>query len=56
MDVGASRIVVEISGEAAQASEFLRHLVISGVQLVRFDRPPATLEQRYREVFGEKPR
>lgn len=56
MDVQPSRIVVEISGEPAQASEFLRQLVISGVQVVRFDRPPATLEQRYREVFGEKQR
>src|SRR5580704_16210751 len=54
MDVEPSRIVVEISGEPAQAAEFLRHLVTSGVQVVRFDRPPATLEQRYREVFGEK--
>jgi ABC-2 type transport system ATP-binding protein len=50
------RIVVEISGDAAQAPEFLRHLVVSGIQVVRFDRPPATLEQRYREAFGEKPR
>jgi ABC-2 type transport system ATP-binding protein len=50
------RIVVEISGDASQAPEFLRHLVISGVQVVRFDRPSATLEQRYREAFGEKPR
>jgi ABC-2 type transport system ATP-binding protein len=50
------RIVVEISGDAAQAPEFLRHLVVSGIQVVRFDRPPATLEQRYRETFGEKPR
>jgi ABC-2 type transport system ATP-binding protein len=56
MDVEPSRILVEIGGEAAQASEFLRHMVISGVQVVRFDRPPATLEQRYREVFGDKPR
>jgi acetolactate synthase small subunit len=56
IDVEPLRILVEISGEAAQASEFLRHLVISGVQVVRFDRPPATLEQRYREVFGEKRR
>jgi hypothetical protein len=30
--------------------------VTSGVQVVRFDRPAATLEQRYRDVFGEKPR
>ena len=56
MDVEPSRILVEISGEAVRAAEFLRHLVISGVQVVRFDRPPATLEQRYREVFGAKPR
>jgi ABC-2 type transport system ATP-binding protein len=50
-----SRIVVEISGDVAQMPEFLRHLVISGVQVVRFDRPPGSLEQRYREAFGEKP-
>jgi hypothetical protein len=56
MDVEPSRIVVEISGEAVQAAEFLRQLVISGVQVVRFDRPPAALELRYREVLGEKPR
>jgi hypothetical protein len=51
-----ARIVVEISGDAARAAELLRHLVVGGVQVVRFDRPPATLEQRYREAFGEKPR
>jgi len=50
------RIVVEISGDAARAPEFLRQLVLGGIQVVRFDRPPATLEQRYREAFGEKPR
>jgi ABC-2 type transport system ATP-binding protein len=51
-----ARIVVEISGDAARAAEFLRQLVVGGVHVVRFDRPPATLEQRYREAFGEKPR
>jgi ABC-2 type transport system ATP-binding protein len=51
-----ARIVVEISGDAARAAEFLRQLVTGGTQVVRFDRPPATLEQRYREAFGEKPR
>jgi ABC-2 type transport system ATP-binding protein len=56
MQVEPSRMLVEISSEAAQAAEFLRHLVTSGVQVVRFDRPAATLEQRYRDVFGEKPR
>lgn len=39
-----------------QAAEFLRHLVASGVPVVKFDRPPATLEQRYRSVFGGQPR
>ncbi len=48
------RIVVEISGDAAEAPEFLRHLVVNGIQVVRFDRPPGSLEQRYREAFGEK--
>jgi ABC-2 type transport system ATP-binding protein len=56
MDVERLRILVEISGATAQASEFLRHLVMNGVQVVRFDRLPATLEHRYREVFGDKPR
>jgi ABC-2 type transport system ATP-binding protein len=51
-----ARIVVEISGDAARAAEFLRQLVVGGIAVVRFDRPPATLEQRYREAFGEKPR
>jgi ABC-2 type transport system ATP-binding protein len=50
------RILVEISGDASQAPDFLRQLVMGGIQVVRFDRPPATLEQRYREAFGEKPR
>ncbi|MFZ3216752.1 MAG: ABC transporter ATP-binding protein [Candidatus Acidiferrales bacterium] len=48
------RIVVEIAGGASQTPEFLRHLILGGVQVVRFARPPATLEQRYRDVFGEK--
>jgi ABC-2 type transport system ATP-binding protein len=48
------RILVEISGDAARAAEFLRQLVEGGIPVVRFDRPPATLEQRYREAFGEK--
>jgi hypothetical protein len=50
------RIVVQISGDAARAPEFLRQLVLGGIQVVRFDRPPAILEQRYREAFGERPR
>jgi ABC-2 type transport system ATP-binding protein len=56
MDVQPARVVVEISGDAAHAAECLRQLVLGGVQVARFDRPPAFLEQRYREAFGEKPR
>jgi hypothetical protein len=26
------------------------------VPVVKFDRPPATLEQRYRSIFGGQPR
>jgi ABC-2 type transport system ATP-binding protein len=52
LDIQSSRFVVQIPGDATQAAEFLRHLVSSGVQVIKFDRPPATLEQRYRGVFG----
>ncbi len=52
LDIQSSRFVVQIPGDATQAAEFLRHLVSSGVQVIKFDRPPATLEQRYRAVFG----
>ncbi|MFY9802252.1 MAG: ABC transporter ATP-binding protein [Candidatus Acidiferrales bacterium] len=56
LDVQPSRFVVQISAEPARAAEFLRHLVTGGVQVVKFDRPPANLEQRYRSVFGGQPR
>lgn len=56
LEVQSSRFVVQIPGDPAQAAEFLRHLVSSGVQVIKFDRPPATLEQRYRAVFGGQPR
>lgn len=54
LNVEPSQILVEIPADPRQAAEFLRHLVVGGVQVVKFDRPPATLEQRYRDVFGEK--
>jgi ABC-2 type transport system ATP-binding protein len=56
LEVQPSRFVVQISGDPAQAAEFLRHLVSSGTAVIKFDRPPATLEQRYRSVFGGQPR
>ena len=56
LEVQPSRFVVQIPGDPAQAAEFLRHLITNGVPVVRFDRPPATLEQRYRSVFGGQPR
>ena len=56
LDVRHLRFVVRIPSDPAQAAEFLRHLVANGVPVVKFDRPPATLEQRYRSVFGGKPR
>jgi ABC-2 type transport system ATP-binding protein len=52
----SSHFVVEISGGPAEASGFLRHLVLAGVQVLKFDHPAGTLEQRYRQVFGDKPR
>jgi ABC-2 type transport system ATP-binding protein len=56
LEVHPSRFVVQIPSDPAQAAEFLRHLVSEGVPVVKFDRPPATLEQRYRSVFGGQPR
>jgi ABC-2 type transport system ATP-binding protein len=51
-----AEIVVEIAGEAVQASQLLKHLVTGGVDVVKFARRVTTLEDRYRQAFGGKPR
>ena len=51
-----TRLVLEIEGEAAQASQLLRHLVTGGIDVVKFARRAATLEDRYQRAFGGKPR
>jgi ABC-2 type transport system ATP-binding protein len=56
LETQPSRLVVEISGGAAEVSGFLRHLVLAGVQVLKFDHPAGTLELRYQQVFGDKPR
>ena len=55
LESNASRLLVEIAGGPSEASAFLRQLVVAGVDVVKFDHPTATLETRYREVFGAKP-
>ena len=55
LEVQAARIVVEIAGGPAEASRVLRHLVMAGIDVARFDHYAATLEDRYRQAFGEKP-
>ena len=55
LEVQAARILVEIAGGPAEASRVLRHLVMAGIDVARFDHYAATLEDRYRQAFGEKP-
>lgn len=45
-------MLVEISGGAPRAAALLRHLVATGVDVVRFDPGGQRLEHHYREVFG----
>jgi ABC-2 type transport system ATP-binding protein len=56
LEVRPASFIVQIPGDPAQAAEFLRDLVSGGVPVIKFDRTPATLEQRYRDVFGGQPR
>jgi ABC-2 type transport system ATP-binding protein len=55
LEVQAARVQVEIAGGPAEASRVLRHLVMAGIEVTRFDRYAAILEDRYRQAFGEKP-
>jgi ABC-2 type transport system ATP-binding protein len=45
----------EISGGSQRAAELLRHLVTSGVAVLRFDPRGPDLEDHYRSLFGGKP-
>lgn len=49
-----SLVLLEVAGDAAEASKLLRHLVLAGINVVRFNHPVATLEERYRQIFGAK--
>jgi ABC-2 type transport system ATP-binding protein len=51
----ATLVVVEVEGEAAQASYLLKHLVMGGIDVVKFARSVTTLEDRYKQAFGGKP-
>jgi ABC-2 type transport system ATP-binding protein len=48
------RLIVEVSGEDAQAASLLRRLVEAGTAVVRFEPRVPGLEERYRSAFGEK--
>jgi ABC-2 type transport system ATP-binding protein len=52
----AAQLVLEIEGEARKAAELLQHLVTGGIEVVSFARRAATLEDRYQQAFGGKPR
>jgi len=45
---------VEVSGGSQRAADVLRHLVTSGVTVVRFDPRGPDLEDHYRSLFGSK--
>jgi len=45
-------LLVEIAGGPSNAAALLRAVVGSGLDVVRFERPSLTLEQRYRQIFG----
>jgi ABC-2 type transport system ATP-binding protein len=52
----SSRLLLDIPGTSIEAAKLLQFLVMGGVQVTRFDHPSASLEQRYRQVFGAKQR
>jgi len=52
LEHAGNRLRVEIAGGPEQAAALLRHLVGSGVAVVRFDSRGPGLEERYREAFG----
>ncbi len=52
----ANEIVLEIAGDAADAAKLLKLLVAVDVDVVRFNRRAVTLEDRYQQAFGGKPR
>jgi ABC-2 type transport system ATP-binding protein len=52
VQVEGTHLRVEIAGGPAEAAALLRHLVGSGVVVVRFDPRGPALEERYRQTFG----
>ena len=55
LQAGGNRLQVEISGGPEQGAALLKHLVWTGVAVVRFDPEGPGLEERYRQAFGRKP-
>jgi ABC-2 type transport system ATP-binding protein len=50
--VEASRLRVELAGDATRAAAFLRSLIEAGHTVVRFNPREKALEDRYRQTFG----
>ena len=47
-----NNLALELSGGNEEAAALLRHLVSSGIDIVRFDPHAASLEERYQKAFG----
>lgn len=50
------QIVLEFTAGAVEPSQVLKHLVTGGIDVVQFTRRTTTLEDRYQQAFGGKPR
>jgi ABC-2 type transport system ATP-binding protein len=55
LKVEGVRVLLEITGEGAEASRLLKHLMMEEIEVVGFNRHLATLEDQYRQIFGGKP-
>jgi len=47
-----NHLTLELSGGNAEAAALLRHLVNSGIDVVRFEPHSTSLEERYQKAFG----
>ncbi|MFZ0820096.1 MAG: ABC transporter ATP-binding protein [Candidatus Acidiferrales bacterium] len=53
LHIASPRVVVEISGDDVAVANLLHHLITFGVQVVKFSPSEASLEDRYRRIFGK---
>ncbi len=53
LDRQGQSFLIEVAGGPAQVAALLRHLVGSGISVLRFDTRRSALEDRYRRAFGE---